>query len=124
MANPSVLRLTLAVATGAALGVGSQVFANTAKTDVRVAADIHVLDRFCIDVQHANSDAGQGGAVTRQVATGATFDAYATVGSMVIDEVPEKVSATGTITGQCKTDMLAAATSCILPAIKTSAKLP
>ena len=120
----SIVRTTLAIATGAALGVGATVFAATTKQEIRVPADIHVVDRVVIDVAHAQVDAGAGGLVTRQIATAATFTANATINSIVVDEEPQKVTADGEITGQCKQDALAMVTSCVLPAIKAKAKMP
>lgn len=96
--NPkNILPFLLGVATAGPLAVGSQIFAQVAKSDIRENVNAGSLDGFCLYVDKQLVDAGAGGAATASDFTGFRIQANASLRSFVPDEDPAQCSASWTL---------------------------
>lgn len=87
--NPkNILPFLLGVATAGPLAVGSQIFAQVSRSDVRENVNAGSLDGFCVYVDKQLVDAGAGGAVTASDFVGMRAEANASLRSFVPDEEP------------------------------------
>lgn len=87
--NPkNILPFLLGVATAGPLAVGSSIFAQVSKSDVRENVNAGSLDGFCVYTEKRLVDAGAGGAVTASDLTGMRAEANASLRSYVPGEDP------------------------------------
>jgi hypothetical protein len=96
--NPkNILPFLLGVATAGPLAVGSSIFAQVSKSDVRENVNAGSLDGFCVYVDKQLVDAGAGGAVQASDFTGFRIEANASLRSYVPNEDPSQCRASWTL---------------------------
>lgn len=123
--NPkNIIPFLLGVATSGALSVGSTVFAQVSRADVREPFQVGVVDGFCVYVDKSQVDAGAGGAVVRSKFEGARLEARASLLSLVPQEDASQCSASFKLQGQALTDVAAVFTNHIQGPLKTACRMP
>lgn len=96
--NPkNILPFLLGVATAGPLAVGSSIFAQVSKSNVRENVNAGSLDGFCVYVDKQLVDAGAGGAVQASDFTGFRIEANASLRSYVPNEDPAQCRAVWTL---------------------------
>lgn len=95
------------------------------RAEVREPVTGSVLDSICIHTETQPVDAGAGGLVQRRQIVGLNASVRGQIASLVPHEKTEPVRIQGIpLVGACRTDAVAWAQSCILPAVKQAAALP
>jgi hypothetical protein len=123
--NPkNILPFLLGVATAGPLAVGSQIFAQVSRADVREPFQAGVVDGFCVYVDKSQVDAGQGGLVVRSKFEGARIQANATLLSLVPQEDPSQCSVSAKLTGPALAAVTALYTDHIQAPLKAACRMP